>query len=95
MTDTVEVTQADKNLARLIANQIEDRMGVIAIGDIAELVARHRHEATRELVEALDRQCDNMAFVLNRVDLHGFHGKFDRELAQDREVAAKHKEQQT
>lgn len=39
-----------------------------------------------KLKEALDRQCDNMAFVLNRVDLHGFHDKFDAELTEDRKL---------
>lgn len=40
------------------------------------------------LEAALTRQCDNMAFVLNRVDLHGFHTKFSTELDADRAALA-------
>lgn len=42
-----------------------------------------------ELRKALDRQCDNMSFVLNRVELHAWHGKFEREVAEDRALIAK------
>lgn len=34
---------------------------------------------------ALRRQTDNMAFILNRVDLHAWQDKFDQELSEDRE----------
>jgi hypothetical protein len=37
-----------------------------------------------ELVEALRRQTDNMAFVLNRVDLQAWGDKFEQELTEDR-----------
>lgn len=43
-----------------------------------------RGAALVEAEGALRRQTDNMAFVLNRVDLHGFHEKFERELIEDR-----------
>lgn len=37
-----------------------------------------------ELVKALERQCDNMSFVVNNADLHGFYDKFKDELEEDR-----------
>lgn len=41
------------------------------------------------LVEALSRQADNMAFILNRVDLPPqWHDKFTKELEQDRAALA-------
>jgi hypothetical protein len=40
-------------------------------------------EAVRE---ALRRQCDNMAFVLNRVDLHAWGDKFEQEMTEDRQL---------
>lgn len=43
-----------------------------------------RGAALVEAEGALRRQTDNMAFILNRVDLHGFQEKFERELAEDR-----------
>ena len=40
------------------------------------------------LEEALRRQTDNVAFVLNRVDLRGWTEKFTSELAEDRAALA-------
>ncbi|MBL4763489.1 MAG: hypothetical protein JKY93_12435 [Gammaproteobacteria bacterium] len=40
----------------------------------------------KETRDALTRQCDNMAFVLNRVDLHCWSERFATELAEDREI---------
>lgn len=36
------------------------------------------------LKTALERQCDNMAFVVNHVTLHGWYDKFKDELEEDR-----------
>lgn len=36
------------------------------------------------LAKALDRQCDNMAFIVNHVSLHAWYDKFKNELEQDR-----------
>jgi hypothetical protein len=58
----------------------------------ALIETRHRAAITtleRQLAtarEALDRQCDNMAFVVNHVTLHGFYEKFRSDLEADREV---------
>jgi len=38
------------------------------------------------LQRALIRQTENMAFVLNRVDLHKWHGRFASELEEDRKL---------
>jgi len=38
----------------------------------------------QERGRALERQCDNMAFAINRVDLRGWTEKFSRELKEDR-----------
>jgi len=50
-------------------------------------VNRLKRENAR-LVGALDRQCDNMAFVINHVNLHGFYDKFQTELEADRAILA-------
>jgi predicted trehalose synthase len=41
-------------------------------------------ERVKALEVALTRQCDNMAFALNRVDLRGWTDRFGQELAEDR-----------
>ena len=41
-----------------------------------------------ELRKALERQCDNMSFVLNRVELHAWADKFSTEIAEDRALLA-------
>lgn len=54
--------------------------------------ARHaRRDAPMEAVawrEALARQLDNMSFILNRVDLHKLHDKFEQEMTEDRLLLA-------
>ena len=50
-------------------------------------------EQNARLVGALDRQCDNMAFVINHVNLHGFYDKFQAELEADRATLAALKDQ--
>lgn len=40
------------------------------------------------LRKALDRQCDNMAFILNHAETYHWFNKFDRELQEDRKVLA-------
>lgn len=41
----------------------------------------------KKLKEALSRQCDNIAFVINNMDVPGFwYGKFKTELEADREL---------
>lgn len=42
-----------------------------------------------ELEAALSRQCDNMAFVLNRANVLGWRVKFEKELAEDRAALPK------
>lgn len=37
-----------------------------------------------EMRSALERQCDNMAFIVNHASLYGWHDKFVRELEEDR-----------
>jgi hypothetical protein len=39
-----------------------------------------------ELVDALERQLENMSFILNRVELHQWHGKFESEMLKDWEL---------
>ena len=40
-----------------------------------------------ELLEALDQQCDNIAFILNRVNMPGLWvGKFEKELKAARDL---------
>lgn len=41
------------------------------------------------LREALERQCDNMAFILNRAQTYDWYEKFCRELAEDRAALSK------
>lgn len=45
-------------------------------------------KAAEGMAEALARQSDNMAFVLNHMDVKGWHGKFTSELAEDRAALA-------
>jgi len=40
-----------------------------------------------ELEGALGRQTENMAFVLNRVDLHKWHDRFEQEMTEDRALS--------
>lgn len=44
----------------------------------------HVLSVLNSLVKALERQCDNMSFVVNNADLHGFYDKFKDELEEDR-----------
>jgi hypothetical protein len=44
------------------------------------------------LRKALSRQCDNMAFVVNHVTLHGWYDKFKDELEEDRAALSGSKE---
>lgn len=49
----------------------------------------HDHAAPSKEREALERQCDNMAFILNRIDIgDNWHDKFTKELAEDRQAIA-------
>ena len=48
-----------------------------------------QEDRIKALTTALDRQCDNMAFVLNRVDLHAWHGRFSDDLEADRLTLSK------
>ena len=76
MTDTREaVERLRRNFATTMTTA--DALEALAALDAAD--AR-----VAELEAALQRQCDNMAFILNRVDLHNWHDKFERELAEDR-----------
>lgn len=43
-------------------------------------------DAINGLQRALIRQSENMAFILNRVDLHKWHGRFTLELEEDRKL---------
>ena len=43
----------------------------------------------REMRDALDRQCDNMAFAINHSELHHWTTKFSLELEEDREALAR------
>ena len=54
----------------------------------ATLIQAAFAEREARLVGALDRQCDNMAFVINHVNLHGFYDKFQAELEADRATLA-------
>lgn len=51
-------------------------------------IANQKEQALIDRIEALEaslsRQCDNMAFVVNHVTLHGWHDKFRLELEADR-----------
>lgn len=68
----------------------EDREAVLCASDIRQAA----DEITR-LREALDRQCDTMAFVLNKATLPDqWYCKFSNELEQDR-AALQHKEPQS
>lgn len=50
-----------------------------------ELYFRAKDRARIEkLIGALKRQTDNMAFILSQFYLHDFHGRFVRELSEDR-----------
>jgi hypothetical protein len=51
--------------------------------EAADALERQAAEIER-LREALERQCDNMSFAINRVDLRGWTEKFAREIAEDR-----------
>lgn len=53
--------------------------------DAADLI-QSQAARIKVLEEALARQCDSMAFVLNHADLHGFYEKFDDELATARQA---------
>lgn len=57
--------------------------------NIAQTGNAWRKTDAPDLLKELTRQCDNMAFVLNRVDLHGFHEKFETELAEARAAISK------
>ncbi len=42
-----------------------------------------------QLKKALERQCDNMAFVLHHCEIYNFHGAFLEELEEDRKLYVK------
>lgn len=69
-----ERTMADEARARGFVVQ-----PLIPASDL-EQVSRERDG----LRQALKRQTDNMAFILNRVDLHRWHDKFEQEMTEDR-----------
>jgi len=47
-------------------------------------------QIVEDLIEALDRQCDNMAFVLNHMSVPGqWNDKFTEELEADRKILKK------
>ena len=58
------------------------------IRDVPSSLVTAFAEREARLVGALDRQCDNMAFVINHVNLHGFYDKFQAELEADRATLA-------
>lgn len=51
-------------------------------------VLKYGADRIATLEAALTRQCDNMAFVLNRVDLHAWHKRFEYDVARDRAALA-------
>jgi hypothetical protein len=59
-----------------------------AINGMEELRAQNIEYVKRvaELVDALERQLENMSFILNRVQLHQWHGKFESEMLKDWEL---------
>lgn len=71
-----------------VSNAWEQRFnGERERGDAWMADARTAQAEVERLKEALGRQADNMAFVLNRVGydvLHAWWDKFDRELTEDR-----------
>lgn len=103
----VDVTQADRE-AYLAMNMLPEfdaadvRAGLWDKVTGLQAFARHRIQAVRDqadeiarLREALDRQCDTMAFVLNKATLPDqWYCKFSNELEQDR-AALQHKEPQS
>lgn len=60
----------------------------VGVKHAATLIQAAFAEREARLVGALDRQCDNMAFVINHVNLHGFYDKFQAELEADRATLA-------
>lgn len=71
--------------------------GVMPFGLVSELIQKisdqddalsSANARAKAAEEGLRRQADNMAFVLNHVELHAWHEKFERELAEDRATLA-------
>lgn len=58
-----------------------------AIKVMHDSIAAKDREIAR-LREALERQCDNMAFAINHADLGSMHDKFQAELETDRAALA-------
>jgi hypothetical protein len=92
MTDEMRPTAEIGQITGLITDALEDvdsaeelsRAIAIAAVKIQALYTRPSPNAER-VREALDRQCDNMAFLLNNAALNvTWYEKFKGELAQDR-----------
>lgn len=76
--DIVERLRAGQSLADFWSNRTEN-----LLSEAASLITTLTAERDA-LAKALDRQCDNMAFVVNHVSLHAWYDKFKNELEQDR-----------
>lgn len=55
------------------------------IGEQLNTIEHLAHENER-LTKALDRQCANMAFILNHIDVKNWYDKFQKELEEDRNL---------
>jgi len=75
----------DKSLRQ--ASNTERRKDLYMFSSPESFVEWEAANEIERLREALDRQCDNIAFILNRVDLpKTWFEKFDSELSEDRKA---------
>jgi hypothetical protein len=70
----------------LVADLTERRDAAEKRADEAAAHIEALAERVRELEGALERQTDNMAFVLNRVDLRAWGDRFEQQMTEDRQL---------
>lgn len=96
----------DQSHAKLICKAVNSHEGLLKdIEDLKHDIANALQTASQEadwateamkvrddVVEALSRQCDNIAYILNHCDVKLVYGKFTKELEEDRKAIAKAEE---
>lgn len=82
------IAEAAAELSRLRGRVAElelmNRSKVVSYRDEQTASLTAATEDNKRLRDALARQCDNMAFIINNVDILHWHDKFLAELEQDR-----------